>query len=92
MLQGSVVILEDRIGGEIAVADEKLDALVTDRVSSFSDVNPGPAPLSRRATSARCCCLGVERRSGPVVVQEKEIPVPTYPKAYDGVTPGTLRH
>lgn len=71
---------------------EKLNALVTDRVSGFADGNPGLAPLSSRATSAHCCWVGVELRSGPVVVQEKEIPVPTYPKKYDGVTPGTPRH
>jgi hypothetical protein len=36
--------------------------------------------------------VGVERRSGPVAVQEKQILVPTYPEKYDGVTPGIPRH
>jgi hypothetical protein len=66
-----------------------LDALVTDRVSDFADANPGLAPLSSRATSAHCRCVGVEHRSSPVVVQEKQIPVPAYPEKYDGVTPET---
>ena len=74
-------------GGVIAVRQiKKLDALVTDRVSDFADGNPGPAALPSRATSARCCSVGVEHSSVRVAVQEKQIPLLTYPKKYNGVT------
>src|ERR1700730_7102172 len=69
---------------------EGLDVLVVGRASDFSDVDPGPTPLSSPAPSApRCAALGLaERRPGPVVVQGNEIPVPN-PKRNEGVTPGT---